>query len=189
MQLPSVGTPQMVVENSWPAGKREPLKPSNALHAAATGTSIEKYTFIIVISPPLPLSSTVLMIMLPHSVVLKKRKKKSSNSINYGVAADHHHHHQFLTTSAALIKPSVEGVSSELVKKRFRTKFSQEQKEKMLGFAEKCEWKLQKVDDSEVRSFCQEIGIKRKVLKVWMHNNKYKLCQQIQNINNNNNNN
>ncbi|KAL0379304.1 UNVERIFIED_CONTAM: Zinc-finger homeodomain protein 3 [Sesamum radiatum] len=103
----------------------------------------------------------------PHSVVLKKRKKKSSTSINYGVTADHHHHHhQFLTTSAALIKPTAEGVSSELVKKRFRTKFSQEQKEKMLGFAEKCEWKLQKVDDSEVRSFCQEIGIKRKVLKV-----------------------
>ncbi|KAL2236270.1 UNVERIFIED_CONTAM: Zinc-finger homeodomain protein 4 [Sesamum indicum] len=96
----------------------------------------------------------------PHSVVLKKRKKKSTTSINYGVTADHH---QFLTTS---IKPAAEGVSSELVTKRFRTKFSQEQKEKMLGFAEKCEWKLQKVDDSEVRSFCQEIGIKRKVLKV-----------------------
>ncbi|KAL0446872.1 UNVERIFIED_CONTAM: Zinc-finger homeodomain protein 4 [Sesamum latifolium] len=75
-------------------------------------------------------------------------------------------HSVFLTTAAALIKPAAEGVSSELVKKRFRTKFSQEQKREMLGFAEKCEWKLQKVDDSEVRSFCQEIGIKRKVLKV-----------------------
>ncbi|KAK6150669.1 hypothetical protein DH2020_015601 [Rehmannia glutinosa] len=63
----------------------------------------------------------------------------------------------------------------ELVKKRFRTKFSGEQKEKMLEFAEKAGWKLTKMDDSEVRRFCQEIGIKRKVLKVWMHNNKYHL--------------
>ncbi|KAK6125639.1 hypothetical protein DH2020_040615 [Rehmannia glutinosa] len=53
----------------------------------------------------------------------------------------------------------------ELVKKRFRTKFSGEQKEKMLEFAEKAGWKLTKMDDSEVRRFCQEIGIKRKVLK------------------------
>ncbi|KAL8473895.1 hypothetical protein ACS0TY_030672 [Phlomoides rotata] len=58
-------------------------------------------------------------------------------------------------------------------KKRHRTKFSAEQKEKMLEFAEKGEWKLQKMEDSEVRRFCQENGIKRKVLKVWMHNNKY----------------
>lgn len=61
-------------------------------------------------------------------------------------------------------------------KKRFRTKFSQEQKEKMRVFAERAGWKIQKLEDSEVRRFCQEIGIKRKVLKVWMHNNKYHLA-------------
>ncbi|PIN20026.1 hypothetical protein CDL12_07283 [Handroanthus impetiginosus] len=75
---------------------------------------------------------------------------------------------------------SMEGEGQLLgeVKKRFRTKFTQEQKEKMLGFAEKAGWKLQKLDDSEVRRFCQEIGIKRKVLKVWMHNNKYNLSKK-----------
>ncbi|KAL4368185.1 hypothetical protein GQ457_05G016270 [Hibiscus cannabinus] len=57
-------------------------------------------------------------------------------------------------------------------RKRFRTKFSQAQKEKMLSFAEKAEWRIQKLDESVVQQFCQEIGIKRRVLKVWMHNNK-----------------
>nr|GLL19848.1 zinc-finger homeodomain protein 4-like [Ipomoea trifida] len=57
-------------------------------------------------------------------------------------------------------------------KKRFRTKFSGEQKEKMVAFAERVGWKIQKVDSSVVHNFCQEIGVKRRVLKVWMHNNK-----------------
>ena len=44
-------------------------------------------------------------------------------------------------------------------KKRFRTKFSAEQKEKMLGFAEKLGWKLQRKEvDDEI-----EIKIKRKM--------------------------
>ncbi|KAI3450951.1 hypothetical protein Pfo_007616 [Paulownia fortunei] len=81
----------------------------------------------------------------------------------------------------AVMKKSIYGAGTELggeVKKRFRTKFTQEQKEKMLSFAEKAGWKIQKLDDSEVRRFCQEIGIKRKVLKVWMHNNKYHLAKK-----------
>ncbi|KAK7278343.1 hypothetical protein RJT34_23371 [Clitoria ternatea] len=61
---------------------------------------------------------------------------------------------------------------SEKVKKRFRTKFTQEQKEKMLGFAERAGWRMQKQEESVVQKFCQEVGIKRRVLKVWMHNNK-----------------
>ncbi|OVA18737.1 Homeobox domain [Macleaya cordata] len=58
-------------------------------------------------------------------------------------------------------------------KKRFRTKFSQEQKEKMLEFAEKIGWRIQKQDEAEVQQFCAEVGVKRQVLKVWMHNNKH----------------
>ncbi|KAJ1403948.1 Homeodomain, ZF-HD class [Sesbania bispinosa] len=61
---------------------------------------------------------------------------------------------------------------TENVKKRSRTKFTQEQKEKMLGFAEKAGWRIQKLEESVVQKFCQEVGIKRRVLKVWMHNNK-----------------
>ncbi|KAF9671242.1 hypothetical protein SADUNF_Sadunf12G0027100 [Salix dunnii] len=58
-------------------------------------------------------------------------------------------------------------------KKRFRTKFTAEQKEKMTEFAEKLGWKLQRRDeDDEVERFCNEIGVSRQVFKVWMHNHK-----------------
>ncbi|KAG5224645.1 zinc-finger homeodomain protein [Salix suchowensis] len=57
--------------------------------------------------------------------------------------------------------------------KRFRTKFTQEQKERMLEFAEKIGWRrMRKHDDMALNQFCNEIGVKRKVLQVWMHNNK-----------------
>ncbi|KAJ7965779.1 Zinc-finger homeodomain protein [Quillaja saponaria] len=60
-------------------------------------------------------------------------------------------------------------------KKRFRTKFSQEQKEKMLAFAESVGWRIQKHDEGAVEQFCEENGVQRNVLKVWMHNNKHTL--------------
>ena len=68
---------------------------------------------------------------------------------------------------------------SAQTKKRFRTKFTPEQKEKMLEFAEKVGWRLQKQEDGMVQQFCQEIGVKRRVLKVWMHNNKHNLAKKI----------
>ncbi|PIN01370.1 hypothetical protein CDL12_26121 [Handroanthus impetiginosus] len=66
----------------------------------------------------------------------------------------------------------------QMVKKRFRTKFTQEQKEKMHNFAEKVGWKIQKQEESVVQQFCQEVGVKRRVLKVWMHNNKHNLAKK-----------
>lgn len=66
----------------------------------------------------------------------------------------------------------------QIVKKRFRTKFTQEQKDKMHSFAEKVGWKIQKQEESLVQQFCQEIGVKRRVLKVWMHNNKHNLAKK-----------
>jgi ZF-HD class homeobox domain-containing protein len=57
-------------------------------------------------------------------------------------------------------------------KKRYRTKFSKEQKEKMHGFSEKLGWRMQKGDDGLVQKFCNDIGVSRGVFKVWMHNNK-----------------
>ncbi|KAL1533231.1 hypothetical protein AAHA92_33145 [Salvia divinorum] len=58
-------------------------------------------------------------------------------------------------------------------KKRFRTKFTEEQKEKMLSFADKLGWKLQrKEEEDEIERFCRGLGITRKVFKVWMHNHK-----------------
>ncbi|XP_047967591.1 zinc-finger homeodomain protein 1-like [Salvia hispanica] len=60
-------------------------------------------------------------------------------------------------------------------RKRFRTKFTAEQKDRMLSLAERLDWKIQKQDEELVQQFCNEAGIKRHVLKVWMHNNKHTL--------------
>ena len=58
-------------------------------------------------------------------------------------------------------------------KKRFRSKFTADQKEKMLAFAEKLGWKLQRKDlDDEIERFCRSVGVSRQVFKVWMHNHK-----------------
>lgn len=59
--------------------------------------------------------------------------------------------------------------------KRFRTKFTQEQKDKMLAFAERVGWRIQKQDEAAVLQFCEQTAVKRHVLKVWMHKNKYTL--------------
>lgn len=59
-------------------------------------------------------------------------------------------------------------------RKRFRSKFSEEQKEKMQSFSEKLGWKIQKCDEEKVEEFCRQIGVTKGVLKVWMHNNKNK---------------
>lgn len=65
-----------------------------------------------------------------------------------------------------------QGHTYSVTKKRFRTKFTQEQKERMHEFAEKLDWKIQKQEEEEVQNFCDEVGVKRQVFKVWMHNNK-----------------
>ncbi|KAJ8550092.1 hypothetical protein K7X08_033799 [Anisodus acutangulus] len=59
-----------------------------------------------------------------------------------------------------------------LSKKRFRTKLRPEQKERMHEFAEKLEWRIQKEDEQQLQQFCNEVGVKRQVFKVWMHNSK-----------------
>ncbi|KAH1189983.1 Zinc-finger homeodomain protein 1 [Glycine max] len=66
-------------------------------------------------------------------------------------------------------------------KKRFGTRFTQEQKEKMLAFAEKLGWSILKHDDSVVQEFCAQTSIQPHVLKVWVHNNKHTLdCPEQQ---------
>lgn len=65
-----------------------------------------------------------------------------------------------------------EVAAAEFSGKRFRTKFSSEQKERMLAFAESIGWRIQRHYDSAINQFCSDIGVRRNVLKVWMHNNK-----------------
>jgi ZF-HD class homeobox domain-containing protein len=79
---------------------------------------------------------------------------------------------------AAARPPTQQQQQQVVMKKRFRTKFTQEQKDKMFNFAEKVGWKFQKQEESLVQQFCQEIGVKRRVLKVWMHNNKHNLAKK-----------
>lgn len=61
-------------------------------------------------------------------------------------------------------------------RKRFRTKFSNQQREKMLELAEKVGWKMLKRDDDLIEQSCNQIGVERSVFKVWMHNNKNSLA-------------
>lgn len=94
---------------------------------------------------------------------------------------DHHHHHhqddgerQYDRRSETPERGDVQMATMMMTtkSKRFRTKFTQEQKERMLELAERLGWRIQKQDDVVLSQFCSELGIKRNVLKVWMHNNK-----------------
>ncbi|GJN21986.1 hypothetical protein PR202_gb09511 [Eleusine coracana subsp. coracana] len=58
-------------------------------------------------------------------------------------------------------------------KKRFRTKFTAEQKERMREFAQRVGWRIHKPDSDAVDAFCAQVCVPRRVLKVWMHNNKH----------------
>ncbi|KAG7990243.1 hypothetical protein I3843_02G015700 [Carya illinoinensis] len=71
------------------------------------------------------------------------------------------------------------GLGGSVSKKRFRTKFTQEQKDRMLELAERLGWRIQKHDEAVVQQFCSDTGVKRHVLKVWMHNNKHTLERKI----------
>ncbi|KAK1379597.1 ZF-HD homeobox protein family [Heracleum sosnowskyi] len=77
---------------------------------------------------------------------------------------DEHKHHVVSTP----MTPTTENVSS---RKWFRTKFSQEQKDKMHLFSEKIGWRMYKSDEVMVEELCKEIGVRKSVLKIWMHNN------------------
>lgn len=77
-------------------------------------------------------------------------------------------------THNAIISSGVMGSNSN-GKKRFRTKFTQDQKLKMHELAERVGWKMQKKDEDLIISFCNEIGVEKGVFKVWMHNNKMTL--------------
>ncbi|KAJ7970223.1 Zinc-finger homeodomain protein [Quillaja saponaria] len=67
----------------------------------------------------------------------------------------------------------MESAAELISKRRFRTKFTADQKEKMLAFAEKLGWKLQRKDlEDEIERFCRGVGVSRQVFKVWMHNHK-----------------
>ncbi|KVI02521.1 zinc-finger homeodomain protein 10-like [Cynara cardunculus var. scolymus] len=82
----------------------------------------------------------------------------------------HNNHHPSIPTTPGSAAGG--GGSNPNGKKRFRTKFTQDQKEKMHEIAERVGWKMQKRDEEMIIGFCNQIGVEKGVFKVWMHNNK-----------------
>lgn len=78
---------------------------------------------------------------------------------------------QQLTPSSA--PPGTGGGAMPLPRKRFRTKFTAEQKQRMQELSERLGWRLQKRDEAIVDEWCRDIGVGKGVFKVWMHNNKH----------------
>ncbi|KAJ6831772.1 putative zinc-finger homeodomain protein 9 [Iris pallida] len=63
--------------------------------------------------------------------------------------------------------------SQKQSRKRFRSRFSPEQKRRMQELSERLGWRMQKRDEALVEESCREIGVGKGVFKVWMHNNKH----------------
>ncbi|KAH7861029.1 hypothetical protein Vadar_020759 [Vaccinium darrowii] len=57
------------------------------------------------------------------------------------------------------------------MKRKRRTNFTKDQKDRMGVFAERLGWRIRE-HGNEVYEFCEDIGITRQVLKVWINNNK-----------------
>ncbi|MFS7983506.1 putative transcription factor ZF-HD family [Helianthus anomalus] len=74
------------------------------------------------------------------------------------------------TRMPAIHNPPLAVATGQPLKKRFRTKFTEGQKQKMHDFAEKLGWMIQNQDEQEILQFCNEVGVSKKVFKVWMHN-------------------
>ncbi|KAL9229348.1 hypothetical protein vseg_004825 [Gypsophila vaccaria] len=122
----------------------------------------------------------------PHSTYLGGRGRAVILGSTAVAAGQGHDHVSMVPFNMAYNNPDNQRRQHVTVtKKRYRTKFSQEQKEKMMEFAERVGWKIQKQEECVVQQFCSEIGVKRKVLKVWMHNNKHILINKVANTNNN----
>lgn len=118
----------------------------------------------------------------------------------------HHYHHHAPPLQRPLALPSISGSayreemeeldlemdtatpnSGGASKKRFRTKFTEVQKAKMMELAERLGWRIQKESEEAVEQFCSEYGVRRHVFKVWMHNNKHTVAKKTLEPNNNNN--
>ncbi|XP_061345828.1 zinc-finger homeodomain protein 11-like [Gastrolobium bilobum] len=116
--------------------------------------------------PPLPSSpSPPPLSHLPPSYHTSAPHMLLALGTAFTAPSDEQHHRNL--NSSSLVKP--ENPSG---KKRYRTKFSKDQKEKMHSFSEKLGWRMQKGDDGLVQEFCNNIGVSKGVFKVWMHNNK-----------------
>ncbi|XVE53237.1 hypothetical protein DITRI_Ditri02bG0187900 [Diplodiscus trichospermus] len=91
-------------------------------------------------------------------------------SAGYSVPPLDESHHHLNRSNQTMGR--IESNNNSSGRKRSRTKFTKEQKEKMQAFAERLGWKMPKGKERLIEEFCNEVGVDRGVLKVWMHNNK-----------------
>ncbi|KAG4110891.1 hypothetical protein ERO13_D13G074800v2 [Gossypium hirsutum] len=94
-------------------------------------------------------------------------------STGYSGPLDEYHHHP----RVGVIEKNNNNPSG---RKRSRTKFSKEQKQKMHDFAVRVGWRMPKGEEKLVKEFCDEVGVDRGVLKVWMHNNKNNFGKKLE---------
>ncbi|KAG6491293.1 zinc-finger homeodomain protein 9-like [Zingiber officinale] len=73
----------------------------------------------------------------------------------------------------AVPSASLAAAAAAQPRKRFRSKFSPEQKGRMQELSQRLGWRMQKRDEGLVEEWCREIGVDKGVFKVWMHNNKH----------------
>ncbi|KAL0421088.1 UNVERIFIED_CONTAM: Zinc-finger homeodomain protein 10 [Sesamum latifolium] len=111
--------------------------------------------------PPLPKRSSLSPSPPPAPPPAFQHRPHLLFTLSTAAAAEDHHQ-----------DPETPTVEHPVGRKRSRTKFSQEQKEKMHSFSEKLGWKLHKSDEATVEEFCRQVGVAKGVLRVWMHNNK-----------------
>ncbi|KAK2636216.1 hypothetical protein Ddye_031008 [Dipteronia dyeriana] len=99
-----------------------------------------------------------------------------------GPPDDHHHHQHHYTHHTGGF--TVTKTENPVGRKRSRTKFTQEQKDKMYCFAEKLGWRMLKSEEKSMQDFCSDVGVSRRVFKVWMHNHKNAFGKKDLDINN-----
>ncbi|KAJ1425847.1 ZF-HD homeobox protein, Cys/His-rich dimerization domain [Sesbania bispinosa] len=79
-------------------------------------------------------------------------------------------------TRSSLVGPIVQfhpSGSKPPMKKR-RTRFTSEQRNQLMTFAEGFGWKPQMANKEEIQRFCSEMGITHKILMVWLNNNRHR---------------
>ncbi|XP_073146699.1 zinc-finger homeodomain protein 11-like [Henckelia pumila] len=131
--------------------------------AEASPTNVSTPPFLDFRHPPPPRRSSLSPSPPPPQQPYSQLAPHMLMTLSSAVAAEEQAH------QAAPVTPIA---GNPARRKRFRTKFSHEQKEKMQAFSENLGWKMQGCDRAAVEEFCRGIGVAKGVLKVWMHNNK-----------------
>ncbi|KAJ0038310.1 hypothetical protein Pint_22765 [Pistacia integerrima] len=116
--------------------------------------------------PPLPTASGV---ALPRSLSPSTDPSTAPSPDTNSPQQQSSAPHMLLALSTAYSGPSDDHYPHH---QGFNLKMENEQKEKMFAFAEKLGWRMNRGEERLTQEFCSEVGVSRRVFKVWMHNNK-----------------